>query len=63
MQAIRFLSDYLIGDTYYGARYADHNLQRARNQIRLLQELEAKEPELTKILNRYIHHQDRTTSI
>jgi Ser/Thr protein kinase RdoA (MazF antagonist) len=63
MQAIRFLSDYLNGDTYYGARYADHNLQRARNQIRLLQELEAKEPELTEILNRYIHHQDQTTSI
>lgn len=63
MQAIRFLSDYLVGDTYYGARYPEHNLHRARNQIRLLQELEAKEPELTEILNRYIHHSDQTKSI
>jgi Ser/Thr protein kinase RdoA (MazF antagonist) len=63
MQAIRFLSDYLNGDTYYGARYAEHNLQRTRNQIRLLLELEAKEPELIEILNRYIFHQDQTPSI
>jgi Ser/Thr protein kinase RdoA (MazF antagonist) len=63
MQAIRFLTDYLNGDTYYGARYPEHNLSRTQNQIRLLQELERKEPELTEILNRYINHQDQTTSI
>lgn len=38
MQAIRFLTDYLQDDAYYGARYEGHNLNRAKNQIRLLQE-------------------------
>jgi thiamine kinase-like enzyme len=37
MQAMRFLTDFLTGDPYYGARYPGHNLVRARNQIRLLQ--------------------------
>lgn len=38
MQAIRFLSDYLNNDIYYGARYPNHNLNRAMNQITLLKE-------------------------
>ena len=37
MQALRFLSDYLLGDAYYGARYPTQNKIRANNQIRLLQ--------------------------
>jgi len=37
MQAIRFLTDYLQNDIYYGARYEDHNLNRAVNQLTLLQ--------------------------
>lgn len=36
MQAIRFLTDYLQDDSYYGARYEAHNLNRANNQITLL---------------------------
>jgi aminoglycoside phosphotransferase (APT) family kinase protein len=40
-QALRFLGDYLAGDTYYKIRYPDHNLVRARNQIALLQALSA----------------------
>jgi Ser/Thr protein kinase RdoA (MazF antagonist) len=38
MQAIRFLADYLNGDTYYPTRYPEHNLVRTRNQLRLLGE-------------------------
>lgn len=38
MQAVRFLTDYLNNDVYYGARYETHNLDRATNQIRLLEE-------------------------
>ena len=34
-QALRFLSDYLAGDTYYKIQYPDHNLVRARNQLSL----------------------------
>ncbi len=41
MQAIRFLSDYLNGDTYYKIDYPEHNLVRARAQFRLLGSIEA----------------------
>lgn len=37
MQAIRFLTDYLNNDVYYGAKYPTHNFVRAQNQIVLLQ--------------------------
>jgi hypothetical protein len=40
MQALRFLTDHLNNDVYYGARYEGHNLARARNQIHLLQAFE-----------------------
>jgi Ser/Thr protein kinase RdoA (MazF antagonist) len=39
MQALRFLTDYLNNDIYYGAKYEDHNLVRAKNQLTLLQRL------------------------
>ncbi len=35
MQCVRFLTDYLNGDTYYKIKYATHNLDRANNQYRL----------------------------
>lgn len=35
MQAVRFLTDYIGGDTYYKISYPEHNLVRARNQIAL----------------------------
>jgi Ser/Thr protein kinase RdoA (MazF antagonist) len=41
MQAIRFLTDHLYGDVYYGSKYPDHNLVRAKNQLVLLQKLSA----------------------
>lgn len=39
MQALRFLTDHLMGDVYYGARYEGHNFCRAQNQIVLLEQL------------------------
>ena len=36
MQAIRFLTDHLNNDIYYGAKYKGHNFVRAANQIALL---------------------------
>lgn len=38
MQALRFLTDYLNNDSYYGQKYEGHNLNRANNQIKLLEE-------------------------
>jgi hypothetical protein len=39
MQALRFLTDHLNGDVYYGARYPGHNYNRAANQVALLMRL------------------------
>ena len=41
MQCVRFLADYLNGDTYYKILYPEHNLVRTRAQFRLLQCVEA----------------------
>ncbi|MDI3319358.1 phosphotransferase enzyme family protein [Pinibacter soli] len=49
MQAIRFLTDYLNNDKYYGAKYPEHNFVRANNQITLLQRLTEKEDKLGAI--------------
>jgi Ser/Thr protein kinase RdoA (MazF antagonist) len=43
MQALRFLTDYLNDDVYYGAKYPKHNFNRAKNQLVLLQKLMEKE--------------------
>jgi Ser/Thr protein kinase RdoA (MazF antagonist) len=43
MQALRFLSDYLNDDVYYGAKYTLQNYNRAANQIVLLEGLIQKE--------------------
>ncbi len=39
MQALRFLTDYLLGDPYYSTHYAAHNLVRAINQISLYRQM------------------------
>lgn len=43
MQALRFLTDHLNDDLYYGAAYEGHNLVRAKNQTALLNELTRKQ--------------------
>ena len=39
MQALRFLTDHLNNDVYYGARYEGHNYVRAANQAGLYRQL------------------------
>ena len=39
---IRFLADYLMGDTYFKTAYPEHNLVRARTQIALVADMEEK---------------------
>jgi len=39
-QAVRFLDDYIDGDNYYKINSPDHNLVRARAQIKLLKSME-----------------------
>ena len=55
MQAIRFLSDYCINDVYYGARYDEHNLIRAGNQISLLTKLEEKSALFREIISKELY--------
>ncbi len=44
--AMRFMTDYLDGDVYFKTNYEGHNLVRARAQMKLLTEVEAKLDEM-----------------
>ena len=46
MQLVRFLMDYINGDTYFKTQYPEHNLVRATNQYYLLKSVEAHTPEM-----------------
>jgi aminoglycoside phosphotransferase (APT) family kinase protein len=54
MQAIRFLTDYINDDIYYGSKYEGHNLIRCNNQLELLKQLIAKEDALQAKVSLYI---------
>jgi len=50
MQALRFLTDFLNGNIYYPTAYPAQNLDRAKNQFKLLYELTRNEKELQDII-------------
>jgi len=50
MQCVRFLADYINGDTYYKIRYPEHNLVRAKAQFKLLQSAEEHTPEMKSFI-------------
>ena len=50
MQAIRFLTDFLNNDVYYGTKYPGHNLNRARNQFTLLNKYIAAEEKFKQLI-------------
>lgn len=54
MQAVRFLTDYLMNDRYYGAKYEEHNFVRTANQLTLLQQYEARKKDLSRIVTKFI---------
>ena len=45
-QAVRFVNDYILGDTYYKINYPEHNLVRTRNQITLAKDMLVKMDEM-----------------
>ena len=49
MQALRFLTDYLNDDVYYGRKYEEHNYMRALHQATLLRKYNEMAPRLTTI--------------
>ena len=50
---MRFLTDYLNGDTYFKIQRKNHNLDRCRTQFRLLEQMEEKRKELDSIIKKY----------
>lgn len=51
MQAVRFLADYINGDTYYRTTYDGQNLVRTKAQYKLYQEAKAAIPEMKAYIN------------
>lgn len=49
-QVLRFLMDYINGDTYYKIAYPEHNLVRTHAQYALLQSMEENYPEMCQII-------------
>ncbi len=50
---MRFLTDYLDGDNYFKIHYPQHNLDRARNQFKLVSDIEAKMEQAKDIVRKY----------
>jgi hypothetical protein len=50
---IRFLTDYLEGDTYFRIHRENHNLDRCRTQFKLVSDMEEKYDIMKEIVNKY----------
>ena len=50
---MRFLADYIDGDTYFKTSYKEHNLVRCRTQFKLVAEMEEQWDEMKKIVMEY----------
>jgi hypothetical protein len=51
---MRFLADYLSGDTYFKTTRPRQNLDRARNQFKLVSDMEACLDQMKQIVNKYV---------
>ena len=47
---MRFLTDYINGDVYFRTEYPQHNLDRARNQFKLVADMDAKMEQMEQII-------------
>ena len=56
--AMRFLNDYINGDVYFKINYDKHNLDRARNQIKLVKEMELHYNEMLSIVEECLSFKD-----
>jgi hypothetical protein len=48
---IRFLTDFLSGDTYFRIHRPEHNLDRCRTQFKLVESIERQEPAMQKYVD------------
>lgn len=51
---MRFLTDYLENDVYFRTEYPEHNLVRAKNQFKLVADLENRMPEFNAIIGKFL---------
>ncbi len=52
-QAVRFLTDYLEGDLYYKIHRPNHNLDRCRTQLKLIQSIIEQQEQIIKVVEKY----------
>lgn len=50
MQCVRFLADYINGDTYYKIKYPEHNLVRTKNQLCLFRSVRSHAEEMKQFI-------------
>ena len=50
---VRFLTDYLEGDSYFATHRPGHNLDRCRTQFKLVAEMEDKWGEMAEVIEKY----------
>lgn len=48
---VRFLTDYLEGDTYFRIHREKHNLDRCRTQFKLVSDMEKKWKDMERIIS------------
>ncbi len=51
--AVRFLTDYILGDVYFKTKYPGHNYDRARNQLALAEDILKKFNQMETILQKF----------
>lgn len=51
---MRFLTDYLEGDTYFKTKYPEHNLDRCHTQFKLVADMEEKWDKMKEIVKKYM---------
>ena len=49
---LRFLTDWLEGDTYFKIKRPTHNLERTRTQFKLVESIEAQLPAMQALVDR-----------
>ena len=54
---MRFLTDYLSGDTYFRTAYPEHNLVRSRTQMKLAQRMDEEFDAMKKIIRNILEEQ------
>lgn len=56
---LRFLTDYLAGDTYFKINYPEHNLNRAKVQFQLVSSMEENENAMEEMVTRICRKKNR----